>query len=370
MPPINILIKPASSGCNLRCKYCFYHSVSQLREVENYGVMSKETLEIIVKKALAYSDGFASFAFQGGEPTLAGLPFYEKLMELEKKYNVKNVQIHNAIQTNGMVIDEDWARFFHKNNFLVGLSLDGPQNIHDENRVMAGGKGSFDRVMHTAELFNKYRVEYNILTVVSKWVAQHARIVYQFFRKNKFQYLQFIPCLDPVDETPFQNDFSLTPGDYLQFLKTTFDLWYCDFATGKPVSIRYFDNLVTMAMGYPPESCGMSGVCTCYFVAEADGSIYPCDFYVTDKWYLGNVHDTNFEDLLASPAAKEFMESSRHVDEKCKSCDVYTLCRGGFRRNREPFADGKPALNNYCDVFYAFFKYAGENIQKMADKLR
>jgi len=167
MKAISVLIKPASGNCNLRCKYCFYNSIIRSRETENYGMMDLNTLEILVKKVFESADIACTFAFQGGEPTLVGLDFYKTLIELQKKYNTKNIQVNNALQTNGIVIDENWAKFLNKNNFLVGLSLDGPKDIHDTNRIDMNKKGSFNIVMNTVRLFNKHGVEYNILFVIN-----------------------------------------------------------------------------------------------------------------------------------------------------------------------------------------------------------
>ena len=366
MPPVSILIKPASSMCNLKCKYCFYHSIADSRTVKSYGIMNDETMEQLIKKALEYADNACTFAFQGGEPTLAGLLYYRKFIDLAKKYNVKKVKINYAIQTNGIVINEEWARFLADNNFLTGISLDGFKDIHDSSRPDAGGKGSFTRVIEAIDLFNRFHVEYNILCVVNSYTARHVNKVYNFFKKNNFKYLQFIPCLDPLDEKPGGHEFSLTPERYTYFLKNLFDEWYKDIVKGNMISIRYFDNLVGMSMGYPPESCGMSGICTAYFVVEADGGIYPCDFYVLDEWYLGNVRDVDLKDLQNSDKSNKFVEISKHIDPACRTCSFYSLCRGGCRRSREPFVDGSPALNYYCSSYKAFFEYAGSRLKEIA----
>ncbi len=366
MPSIGVLIKPASGSCNLRCKYCFYHSVTEMRRVKSYGFMSLETLETIVRKALGSADGHCVFAFQGGEPTLVGLDFYRELIKLQKKHNLKRVNIQNAIQTNGMLIDDDWARFLAENHFLVGLSLDGPKDIHDNMRTDISGKGSYTKAMEAVRLFNKHHTQYNILTTVNANVARHAEKVYRFFRKNGFDYLQFIPCLDPLGEEPGGHDYSLTPEKYARFLKAIFDLWYEDVIKGEPVSIRHFDNLVGMLVGRAPEECGMMGVCGCQFVIEADGSVYPCDFYVLDEWRLGNIRDMGFEELKLSERAGRFVEVSQNKARECAGCRWFYLCRGGCRRSREPFAEGKPALNYFCPAFKELFEYAAPRLHQIA----
>lgn len=367
MPPLSLLIKPASSNCNLRCKYCFYNSIAENRETSSYGIMRLETLELIIKKAFEYTDSNCTFAFQGGEPTLAGLVFYNNFIELVYKYNIKKVKVNFVLQTNGIEIDEDWAKFLSENKFLVGLSLDGPKDIHDIARLDPQGKGSFNRVMAAAYLFNKHHVDYNILCVVNAYVARHVSKVYNFYKKQGFQYLQFIPCLDPLNEKPGGHQYSLTPERYTQFLKKLFDEWYNDISKGEKISIRYFDNLIGMLMGCPPESCGMSGICTAYFVIEANGGVYPCDFYVLDEWYLGNIHETDFEQLKSSAVAHTFTEVSKYMDPQCTGCKWLSLCRGGCRRSREPFEDGKPVLNYYCQSFKDFFEYSIKRMLKLAE---
>ncbi len=368
MPAISLLIKPASSSCNMRCEYCFYADVASQRETPNYGVMSEETLEIIVQKAFDYADTLAAFGFQGGEPTMAGLDFFRRVVELQKKYNTRRIQVNNAIQTNGLNINDEWAEFLHENNFLVGLSLDGTADIHDRYRRDAEGRGTFERVLAAARVMERHQVEFNILTTVNIDVARNIERIYYFFRKQGFSYLQFIPCLDELNQPGGQNGYSLTPEAYGDFLKRLFRLWYVDLNTKRPVSIRYFDNLVMMLGGYPPESCGMSGSCSCYYMIEADGSVYPCDFYVTDEWRIGRVQTDGWAEMSASDTARRFVEISRQVAEECRSCPYYRLCRGGCRRNREPISLGENTPNFLCPAFREFFAYAAEDLAKAARK--
>lgn len=367
MPALSLLIKPASSSCNMCCEYCFYSDVANRREISNYGMISDETMEIIIKKAFAYADSMVSFGFQGGEPTLAGLEFYRRVIDWQKKYNQKRIQVGNAIQTNGLNINEEWAKFLHDNHFLVGLSLDGTKAIHDKYRKDAKKEGTFDRVLNAARIMTEYQVEFNILSTVNRDVAKNIEKIYYFFKKQGFQYLQFIPCLDEL-ESGERREYSLTAADYGDFLKRLFKLWYVDINTNHPMSIRYFDNLVMMAGGYPPESCGMAGSCSCYYMIEADGSVYPCDFYVTDEWRIGNIVTNGWEEMSSTSTAKKFVEISRQVAEECRKCPYFGICRGGCRRNREPISIGENRLNELCPAFREFFSYALEDIIKAAKK--
>lgn len=367
MPSLSLLVKPASSLCNLNCRYCFYHDVADKRTTASHGIMEDNVLETLVRRALLFADGQCTFAFQGGEPTLAGLDFYRRLVELQEKHNTKRVQIHNAIQTNGIAIEAEWARFLAKHHFLTGVSLDGPRDIHDANRTDAKERGSFDRVMAGIAHLKAAGAEFNILSVVTGWSARHAEKTYRFFRHEGFDFLQFIPCLDPLGEEPFKQSHSLTPERFGSFLISLFDLWHDDAMRGNPISIRWFDNLAGMMLGAPPEACGMSGFCTCQFVVEADGSVSPCDFYVLDEWKVGDIQSDGFQEMRASPNARRFIETSLTEDLSCAGCTWKTLCRGGCRRSREPFKDGLPILNLHCEAYKRFFAHAVPGLREVAE---
>ena len=205
----------------MRCRYCFYEDISSHREKYNMGVMTKETASSLISWAFSSlpENGALSFAFQGGEPTLAGLPFFRRVIELEKELNVNHCQIRHALQTNGLLLDDEWADFLHENRFLVGVSLDGTKELHDKNRVDAGGKGTWNRVMHSLQLLKKHEVEFNILTVVTGDLCRCTGKVLGFYARNGFSYRQFIPCLDPIGEERGQYPWSLTTPLYARYLK-------------------------------------------------------------------------------------------------------------------------------------------------------
>lgn len=372
MPAASILIKPASANCNMDCKYCFYKCLSSHREEYSKGFMKEETLETLVREAIAYADGSLTFAFQGGEPTLAGRDFFQKAVELQQKYNNKKLQIENTIQTNGLLIDEKWARFLGEHRFLVGLSLDGPKKMHDRYRKDAGGQDTFARIMHSVQLLEQYHVDYNVVTVVTNDTAKQASFLYKFWKRNHYPFVQFIPCMDEIkrqDGTQERSIYAVEPEQYGKFLCELFDLWYADFATGEAMDIRMFSNLAQMAAGYPAEECGMNGCCNCYFVVEGDGSVYPCDFYCMDAWKLGTVND-GFVQMKTSEKAKAFVEASRPVCAACQECLHFSLCRGGCRRWREPFVDGKPGLNQLCSAYRMFFAHAAERMERLGVYIR
>jgi len=364
MPPVSLLIKPASSACNLRCAYCFYHDVSQKRTVQNFGMMYLDTLEALVRRAFDEAEGQISFAFQGGEPTLAGLDFYRAFIALVKQYDRKRAKISFAIQTNGTLLDAEWAAFLRENKFLVGLSMDGYKELHDANRVDARHDGTFRTVANAAALLTKEKVDFNILCVVNRLTARHVDRLYSFFKKSGYRWLQFIPCIDDFGTERGGSKHSLTPALYEDFLKSLFDRWYADFMANEAVSIRHFDNWIPMLLGHPAESCGMNGVCTSYFVVEADGGVYPCDFYVLDEWRLGNVHTDTFADLRAGALATRFIQESTPVHEQCQKCEYYRLCRGGCKRDRVS------GLHFLCEAHKGFFRYVLPRMEMIASALR
>lgn len=364
MKRLTVLIKPASSLCNLRCGYCFYHSLAERRTQASYGIMPAQTAETLIDRALAVS-GDVTFAFQGGEPTLAGLEFFRFFADEAERRKPAGAQVSYTMQTNGVGITEEFARFLQERGFLVGLSLDGPQDINDWMRVDAAGRGVFRRVMDTAGLFNCLGVRHNILTVVHAGVARHASQVYRFFAKHGFAYLQFIPCLDPLDAEPFSLRHSLTPELYAGFLIRLFHLWADDVAAGRGVSIRFFDNLLAVAAGYPSEQCGMQGRCPGQFVVEADGSLYPCDFYCVDNWRIGNIADLSFPQAYESPVMRRFIATSVYDDGECRQCRYYALCRGGCRRDRDARTDGTAGANRYCGALRRFYTEAAPRLPEL-----
>ncbi len=366
MHPVSVMIKPASSGCNLRCKYCFYADEASMRSVPNYGMMKDDVLEAVVSTFMQNAAGSCAFAFQGGEPTLAGLDFFKKVIALQKKYSRPNLRVSNALQTNGMLLDKEWCSFLAENHFLVGLSMDGVKQTHDLYRIKPDQKGSYGRVLRSAQLMAQHKVEFNILTVVTAQLAKNITSVYNSYKKNGWLYHQYIPCMDALEAPRGQEDYSLTPKAYGEFLKTLFDLWYQDLRRGFVVSIRYFDNLVQILQRRQPESCAMTGHCNIQYLVEADGSVYPCDFYALDSCRLGKVPENTIEQLDQKRREIRFIEESLEKPEQCRQCQWFPLCRGGCKRD---YTQGGNPHNYYCESYQAFFEYAFPRLQQAASFL-
>lgn len=347
MPPLSLMIKPASSLCNLSCEYCFYRDVSEHREHLGFGIMQKDVAEILIRKALDYAQGESiTFAFQGGEPTLAGLDFFRFFTETVNRLNTKKSKIYYGMQTNGTVIDGEWADFLRENEFLVGLSLDGDFD-GNKFRKRPDGQNAFYKILSTAELLKRRNVDFNILTVLTGFCADNGEKIYKYFRSKGFRYLQFIPCLRPFDSDE-QSELYMTAEQYADFLIKVFNLYVKDYVRHDYMSIRQFDNWVRLYLGHPTEQCGIKGHCSHQFVAEANGNIYPCDFYCTDEYYLGNIADTDFLTMEKSDTARQFIRESLKVPERCKTCNVYGMCRaGGCKRTQQS--------EDYCKAYKRFF---------------
>ena len=366
MPPLSMMIKPASSACDLRCRYCFYADVTSRREQACRGMMTPQTMRALVRRAFIYADDAVTFAFQGGEPTLAGVDFFQAFLRLVQEYNVRGLPVSYALQTNGCHLSDALCALFAKHHFLLGVSLDGDRETHDAARVDAEGKGSYDRVLSGIALLKKYKVDFNILCVVTARTAEHTEQVWKALAP--YEHLQFIPCIDEFDGE--RGSFSLGAKAYGRFLIESFDLYEAAFYTGHAVSERRFDNYIGMLLGYMPEHCGMAGRCGLYFLVEADGSVYPCDFYALDEWRLGNVNETSLARIANSSKALAFREASLTLPDQCSACKWRALCRGGCRRDREPMSDGKPGENRFCESYRLFFEKRFDRMALLAERIR
>lgn len=361
MKNLSVLIKPVSSACNMRCKYCFYADVAAHREHASMGIMSDTTLDNLVRKAFASGADNITFAFQGGEPTLAGTEFFSKLISLQKKYNSRGAKVNNSIQTNGYNISDELLDLFARENFLVGISFDGTPEIHDLMRIDAAGGGTSSAVESTIKRMQERNIAFNILCVVNSNVARNSEKCFNYLKK--YGYIQFIACIDGFDSPTAE--YALNAEDYSSFLKKIFDLYYKEYKQGKYISIRNFDNYLGIIAGYQPENCAMCGRCALYYVIEADGSVYPCDFYVLDEWKMGNINDASFLKLSKSTVAAQFAAASLNISHECRDCKWYGLCRGGCRRDREPVTNCIPSLNKWCKCYKELFEYAYPRMMEM-----
>lgn len=363
MPPISLLIKPASGLCNLNCKYCFYNDLSKNQNFKQV-LMNNQTTENLISKVMDFADDFVNFAFQGGEPTLAGIDYFKNFVKLVNKYNKKNIKIDYSIQTNGTLLNQDFAKFLSENKFFVGLSLDGTQKVNDINRIYKNGNGTFKEILNAKKILDEYNIEYNVLCVITNHTAKNINNIYDFFKQNNIFKMQFIPCLTPIESDTF--DECLSNSNYLKFLKNLFDKWYNDIKNGKIIYIRYFENILMILLNMKPEICGMTGTCNNQMIVESNGNVYPCDFYVIDKYLIGNFNNNDFNDFEKNLSKVNFIESSLHIHNKCKVCKWYNLCAGGCRRYKEHFSVSNPSLYRYCNQNKEFFNYSIDRFLEIA----
>ncbi len=354
--PISIMLKPASSACNLKCEYCFYSSVADSRDVADKGMMQAATAERVIQSALDFCSDDIYFVFQGGEPLLCKIEFFDRFVQYANQQNKHGARIHYSLQTNGTLIDDEWCRLFRDNGFLVGVSLDGDAELNAYRRF-ADGSPAFDRTMRGIDLLKKYGVQFNVLSVLTARTAAGFRRSYRFFKSNGLTHLQYIPCLKPFDCS--DDGYGMSCDEYAAYLNSAFKIYYNDILRAKDISIRQMDNYRLIASGANAEQCGMNGTCTNQFVVEGDGSVYPCDFYCTDEWYLGNINDSDFAEMYNSKKALQFIKDSFILKEECKTCPHFFICRGGgCKRTKESY--------DYCRAYKEFFSTNTELIERIA----
>lgn len=350
MRPLTLLLKPVSGTCNMNCTYCYYRSPGR---AEENGIMSDDTVDVLIKRIGEVRPSMLSVVFQGGEPTLAGLGFVKRFICKVKEQIVCPVSY--ALQTNGLLIDEGFAQFFRENGFLVGVSIDGDGKTNDRYRLDKNGNSVFERTLYSMTLLEKYGVAFNVLSVIDDANAADIETTWAFFKKQGYRHIQFIPYVE--GDSPV----SLSAESYEAFLKRSFDLWYDDLMGGRYVSVRHIDNYLRILRGSAPENCAMSGVCGHYYVVEADGSLYPCDFYCKEEYRLGSVYDA--DPFAHSKARSAFADRSRVIHAYCGSCQYHLLCRGGCMRDRTE--DG--AANRYCAAYRGFFAEKAELLKAAAE---
>jgi len=351
----SLLIKPASALCNLDCAYCFYlDRQADPYESSRTRIMSHETLRRLVEGYLAYSFPQSAFAFQGGEPTLAGLDFFRSLVEFQKRFGRPGQFVSNSIQTNGTLLTLEWCELFRRYRFLVGISLDGPESVHDAYRLNKAGHGTWKAVMDTVGLLQRERVEFNVLTVVSQANVHRAVETYQFFRRLGIDYLQFIPLAEfrPHGEP---EPFAITGEEYGHFLCDLFDAWWPERRT---VRVRYFDNIAEALAGQKPSTCTMHESCDSYAVVEYNGDVYPCDFFVERSWKLGNLHSDSWPEIARRLRRREFASKKTVPHPECAACEFQSICKGGCPKTRHARHGNFEDLDWLCAGYKMIFAKA------------
>jgi uncharacterized protein len=390
----HVLAKPTGAICNLDCKYCFFLSKEMLYPGSRFR-MADELLETYIRQTIE-SQGATqvNIAWQGGEPTLMGLDFFRRSIEYEKKYLKPGTAIENTLQTNGVELNEEWCEFFRENNFLIGLSVDGPREMHDAYRVDKGGHPTFDRVMRAARLMQKHKVEFNILCTVHAANVEHPLDVYRFFRDDLgTKYIQFIPIVERatpeliplanegwgdthkarplyVQDGSLVTERTVKSEQWGRFLNTIFDEWIRrDVGT---VFVQMFDAALASWVGAPASMCIFAETCGDAVALEHNGDVYSCDHYVEPKYLLGNIQEQHLVQLVGSDQQRQFGRDKRDtLPRYCLDCEVRFACHGECPRNRFILTpDGEPGLNYLCAGYMAFFKHIDHPMKLMAQLLR
>ncbi len=331
MKQVSVMIKPASGLCNYRCKYCFYADVASLREVKSYGIMTAETTQAVLQNLFCdLSDGDTlAVAFQGGEPTLAGLGYFTEFARLAKQLR-PGVRVSYALQTNGSQLDEEWCRFLKQHRFLVGLSLDGYAEAHNRYRVDENGAGTYAQVLRAKKLMGDAGVEYNVLCTLTNELARHPQKIWNTLLQLKIKYVQFTPCLGRLEQG--QDEWALTPQRFASFYQSIFALWKAEVEKGNYISVKLFDDIVNLLVRREVTACGLHGDCQLQYVVEANGGVYPCDFYVLDRYYGGNLARQPLHEIAEQLQNTNFLQSRAELPAPCAQCRYLALCQGGCKR--------------------------------------
>ena len=387
-PAFHLLAKPTGAVCNLDCAYCFFLSKELLYPGSRFR-MADELLETYIRQLIeAHSTPEVTIAWQGGEPTLMGLDFFRRSVEIAERYG-DGRRIEHTIQTNGTLIDDEWAEFFHRNGFLVGISIDGPRDVHDGFRVDKGGKGSFDRVMRGLDALRRNEVEFNTLTTLHSGNAERGVDVYRFLRDEcGSRFHQYIPIIERIDaegdDGPWSSwrdrplytqtganvsDRSITAAQYGRFLTEVFEEWVRR-DVGE-VYVQMFDVALANWVGEPPSLCIHSETCGTALALEHTGDLYACDHFVEPAYKLGNIREAHMRDLVASEAQRRFGEAKLEtLPRYCRDCDVRFACHGGCPKDRFiATPDGEPGLNYLCAGYKQFFHHVDRPMRVMGQLL-
>ncbi len=393
--PFHIMSKPSGATCNLDCKYCYFLSKEVMYPQSNFR-MSDAVLEAYIRQYIESQPGnLITFAWQGGEPTLMGLDFFHKALALQKKYTKPGIKIENTLQTNGTLLDVKWAKFFKKNNFLIGISIDGPEDLHNAYRVDKGGKGTFSQVMRGLKLLEKYSVDYNILCTVHAGNQDHPLRVYRFFRDElRAAFIQFIPIVERVtpdilpianlgwrEESNAERPLYTQQGDkytqrsvnakkYGAFLNAIFDEWVRK-DVGR-VFVQHFDVALAAWYGQPGALCIFAPTCGQALALEHNGDLFSCDHYVEPDYKLGNILETPLIQLATVKKQRRFGEEKlTSLPRYCRECEVRFACHGGCPKNRFiRTPDGEEGLNYLCAGYKAFFNHIDEPMKIMVNLLK
>ncbi len=365
--PFSLLVKPVSADCNLNCDYCFYLEKSVFYPETKRHRMSDEILEELVKGYLSTSQPSYSFGWQGGEPTLLGVEFFEKVTGFQQKHGKTGQSVGNGLQTNATLINRRFAKHLADYKFLLGCSLDGPPEVHNLYRKTTDQQGSYDRVLRGINYLKEVGVEFNILVLVSQANVHKATEVYRYLVDNGYHFLQFIPCVE-FDATGKLEPFAISGEEWGDFLCEIYDEWHRK-DTHK-VSIRHFDSILSQQVDGIANVCTLGENCCQYFVVEYNGDVYPCDFFVEPARKLGNIMDHSWQELLDSPAYYQFGAQKKHWNTKCGGCQYLQWCQGDCLKHRVAGTYQPHHLSHLCSGWQNFFKHAEKGFLQLSEEVK
>ncbi len=367
-----IFVKPASAACNLACQYCYYLKKEHLYPDDESFRMPEILLEeYIVQHIEACASPVVRFSWHGGEPTVLGLDYFRNIVALQRKHQPSNQHVLNGMQTNGTLLDEEWCRFLAAENFSVGLSLDGPQEMHDRYRLTKGGKPTFGQTMRGYELLQKHGVYNDILCVVNVYNVQYPTQVYRFFKQIKAQYVTFLPMVEPLlDGEGGVNRLTVPAEAWGVFLCTVFDEWVSQ-DIGR-IKVQIFEEAARTAFGQEHSLCIFRPICGDILVIEHNGDFFSCDHFVDNEHHLGNIIETPLVELLESPAQRAFGQAKLGtLPRYCQECEVRAMCNGGCPKNRFiKTQDGEEDLNYLCSGYKRFFTHSQPFVSEVAAQWR
>ena len=361
--PFSLLIKPVSADCNMNCSYCFYHEKAFLYPQSKVHRMSDSVLERLIKSYMDLDIDHFIFGWQGGEPILMGLDFFKKVTDLQKKYGRDGAYVSNGLQTNATLLNDEFAKHLHSYNFLVGVSLDGPEYIHNYYRKFYDSRGSYKNVMDNIESLKRNNASFNILTLVNNSNVTNAKELYSFFKQKGYFYQQYIPCVE-FDNNGNLESFSIKAKQWGNFLCELFDCWYPD--DFDQVSIRLFDSILYYLIKGKYNTCDMDRKCSSYFVVEYNGDIYPCDFFVQKDLKLGNIMQNSWQEIISSHNYMLFGNIKEKYSPTCRDCRHLYLCNGDCLKFRDCSLENPTRLSFICKGWTKFYDYSIDRFKKIA----
>jgi len=364
---LGLLIKPAGPNCNLRCRYCFYLPKHKIYPGTGHG-MSREVMHSLIGQYMQMAGPNPSFGWQGGEPTLLGVEFFRRVVAVQAQKAKPGQAIANGLQTNGVLIDEEWARLLRRYNFLVGVSLDGPKYVHDHYRVEANGRGTFDTVTAAIETLRRHGVEFNVLCMVTDFSASKGAEIYEFLVERDIRYLQFIPCVERHPKTGELRPYSCDPEEYGRFLCDVFDRWSAEIPA--QTYVRMLDDLLMVHMGHPAPSCILRKTCGDYLLVEHNGDVYPCDFFVEPEYLLGNLLETPLREIALSDKFMDFRFRKAEYGAQCENCPWQEFCYGGCQRHRITGNRQVHGPSYFCKSYRMLFEHSQDRYREIVQELK